>query len=128
MFSTTSPGRKPAANSARAPRQGSAWAGSGSKIGPGEVNSRPNEPGARDKPAERRRGLVQGRQVGFAQHRQARQRGPAGDVGGIDALEALGIGRRRHRLAQHVRQPRKQVGLAFGGLARFKGVVVVGHE
>ena len=41
-----SPGRNPAANSARAPRQGSACRPSGSKIGPGEVNRRANEPGA----------------------------------------------------------------------------------
>ena len=72
-------------------------------------------------------GLVQGRQVGLAQHRQARQRGPAGDIGGIDAPEALGIGRCGHRLAQHARQPRKQVSFPFRGLTRFKGVVVVSH-
>lgn len=44
MFSATSPGLNPAANSARPPRQGAAWVASGSKIGPGEVNKRPNEP------------------------------------------------------------------------------------
>ena len=121
-----SPGRKPTANSARAPRQGSACVPSGSKIGPGEVNSRANEPGgAAHKAAERRGGLVQGRQLGFAQHRQARQRSPAGDAGRIDAAQALGIGGRGHGRAQHARQPREQIGLAGGGLARFERVVMI---
>ena len=86
---------------------------------------RPQRP--RDEAAERRRGLVQGREFRLAQHRQARQRGPAGHGSRIDALQALGIGRRGHRLAQHVRQPGKQLRLALGRLARFKGVVMVGH-
>jgi len=44
VLSSTSPGRSPAANSARALLQESSSADCGSKIGPGEVNSRPNEP------------------------------------------------------------------------------------
>ncbi len=82
---------------------------------------------ARDKAAERRRGLVQGRQVGLAQHRQARQCRPAGDAGGIEAPQPLGIARCGHGLAQHPRQPRKQLRLALGGVASLTGVVVVGH-
>ena len=70
---------------------------------------------------------MQGREVGFAQHRQARQRSAAGEPSGIDALEAFRIGWRCHRLAQHVRQPREQVRLALSGIAGFKGVVMVGH-
>ena len=96
------------------------------RTGRGEQPSkRARKPG--DEAAEGRGGLVQGREFRLAQHRQAGQRRPAGDAGGIDALEALGIGRRRHRLAQHVRQPRKQLRLAHRGGAGFAGVIMVGH-
>ena len=43
-------------------------------------------------------------------------------------LQALGIGRRGRGLAQHVRQAAEQLGLALGRIARFKGVVMVGHD
>ena len=83
--------------------------------------------GPRDETAEGRRGLVQGREFRLAQHRQMRQRGPAGHRSGIDAPQALGIGRRGQRLAQDVRQPGEQLRLAFGRLARFKRVIMIGH-
>ena len=80
-----------------------------------------------DEAAERRRGSVQGRELRFAQHGKARQCGARGDGSGIDALEALGIGGGGQRLAQHIRQAGKQLGLAFGRRARFESVVVFGH-
>ena len=79
-------------------------------------------------PAERRRGLVQGREFRLAQHRQARQRGAAGHGSGIDALQPLGIGRRGQRLAQHVRKPGKQLRLAIGRLARLERIVMICHD
>ena len=42
----------------------------------------------------------------------------------IHLLEAVGIGGGGHRLAQHIRQAGEQLGLAFGGRARFEGVRV----
>jgi len=78
--------------------------------------------------AEGRIGLVQGREFRLAQHRQFCERGPAGDGCRVDSSQPLGISRRSHRLAQHVRQPCKQFGLALAGIAGLAGVVMVGHD
>ncbi len=82
----------------------------------------------RDEAAERRGGLVQRRQLGLPQHRQARQRGPAGDGGGVEAGKPFRIGRRLHGLAQHAGQPGEQVGLAACRVAGLQGVKMVTHE
>ena len=71
---------------------------------------------------------MQGREFRLAQQRQTRQRGPAGHGSGIDALQALGIGRRGQRLAQDLRKPGKQLRLAFGRLARLERVVMIRHD
>jgi len=94
---------------------GIACAPSGSKIGPGEVNSRANEPGdAATKPPNGGADLCRAGEFGFAQHRQPRQRGPACHGGG-SSPQALGIGGGFDGLAQHTWQPREQDGLAQGG-------------
>ncbi len=128
MLSTTSPARNPAANSARAPRQGSACRPSGSKIGPGEVKRRANDPGAAaTKPPKGAEALCR---AGSSDLRSTGRPASAAlevTAAGSMPFEPLGIGGRGHRAAQHVRQAGEQLRLAHGRFARLAGVVMGGH-
>ncbi len=81
----------------------------------------------RNEAAEGRRRLVQGGELRLAQHRQARQRRSVRHRSRIEASQPFRIGGRGDGFAQHVGQPREQIGLARGRRAGLAGVVVVGH-
>src|SRR3954466_16273942 len=75
-----SSGRNPAANSARAPRHGSACRPSGSKIGPGAASRRGAEPAAPPPPPPPRRGGGRGGEAPPRDHERRAGRPCAGPV------------------------------------------------
>ena len=72
--------------------------------------------------------LLQPQQVGFAQHRQARQHAARGDLSRIDAGQMIGPAGRRHRQRDGVRQPAEQIVLARHPVAGLERIVVIGHR
>ena len=126
-MSTTSPGRMPAANSARAAPQQSLPLDVGMEQRPGRHQHAPRAPALRNEEAAERRIVVAAQHRPFvdAQHRHMRERFARGHRVGIDAVELARPAGAAQRERDQVGQPAEQAAFAQLGIVDLEGVVEV---